>query len=125
MQYRCTCGFIYDDHIGDPNRGIEPMPFAKVPEAWTCPLCGLDKDVFAPLCGRAETNRVRLTVTEQVRGARPALLNNKKTAFPLIWNRQFFIFPFLLLGPDGTEPLYFPPRLFWSWYCLGVTPSSL
>ncbi len=48
MQYRCTCGFIYDDHIGDPNRGIEPMPFAKVPEAWTCPLCGLDKDVFAP-----------------------------------------------------------------------------
>jgi len=40
MKYRCTvCGYIYDDEK-------EEVPFAELPEDWTCPLCNVSKDLF-------------------------------------------------------------------------------
>jgi len=44
----CTvCEYIYDPEIGDPDNGIEPgVPFEEVPDYWTCPVCGVDKEAF-------------------------------------------------------------------------------
>ena len=47
-KYRCTvCGYIYDPEKGDSEGGIEPgTPFEKLPDDWTCPVCGVTKDDF-------------------------------------------------------------------------------
>ena len=47
-KYRCTiCGYIYDPEQGDDTQGIKPgTPFEKLPDEWTCPLCGATKDQF-------------------------------------------------------------------------------
>ena len=40
MQYRCTvCGYIYDE-------SVEDVPFADLPDDWTCPVCGAPKEAF-------------------------------------------------------------------------------
>lgn len=46
--YTCTvCGWVYDPKIGDPEGGIAPgTPFEKIPDNWTCPVCGAGKDQF-------------------------------------------------------------------------------
>ncbi|MBI5417685.1 rubredoxin [Candidatus Poribacteria bacterium] len=48
QKYRCTvCGYIYDPAIGDPDNGILPETlFEKIPDTWTCPVCGADKSQF-------------------------------------------------------------------------------
>lgn len=48
MKYECSCGYIYDPHKGEPEHGIEPMPFENVPEDWECPNCGEKKQNFNP-----------------------------------------------------------------------------
>ena len=47
-QWKCTvCGYIYDETMGDPMGGIpKGTPFEKLPDAWTCPVCGAGKDAF-------------------------------------------------------------------------------
>ena len=47
-KYVCqVCVWIYDPAQGDPEGGIEPgIPFEKVPNSWTCPVCGASKDQF-------------------------------------------------------------------------------
>jgi rubredoxin len=47
-KWECTiCGFVYDSEAGDPEHGIERgTPFEKLPESWTCPVCGASKDEF-------------------------------------------------------------------------------
>jgi len=49
-KYKCTvCGYIYDPAKGDPDGGIAPgTPFEKLPDDWTCPVCGASKDQFEP-----------------------------------------------------------------------------
>ena len=39
-KYQCViCGHIYDD-------AVEEIKFADLPETWTCPVCGADKEDF-------------------------------------------------------------------------------
>jgi len=47
-KYVCmACGYAYDPEICDPDNGIAPgTPFEDLPEDWTCPLCGVGKDMF-------------------------------------------------------------------------------
>ncbi|MBE5041226.1 rubredoxin [Ructibacterium gallinarum] len=47
-KYVCTvCGYVYDEAAGAPDNGIEPgTVWADVPEDFTCPLCGVGKDMF-------------------------------------------------------------------------------
>ena len=47
-QWKCTvCGYIYDESRGDSKGGIpKETPFEKLPDAWTCPVCGAGKDAF-------------------------------------------------------------------------------
>ncbi len=49
MKYVCqACGFIYDEDLGDPDRGIAPgTKFEDLPEDYTCAWCGAGKDLFA------------------------------------------------------------------------------
>ena len=53
-KYRCTvCDYIYDPAVGDPDSGIAPgTAFEDLPDDWSCPLCGVGKDMFEPArCG--------------------------------------------------------------------------
>lgn len=47
MKYVCPCGYVYDEAIGDPENGISAgTKFQDIPDDWTCPVCGLGKDMF-------------------------------------------------------------------------------
>jgi len=50
-KYECdVCGYIYDPELGDPENGIAPgTAFADLPEDWTCPDCGVEKEDFSKL----------------------------------------------------------------------------
>ena len=51
IKYECE-GYIYDPAVGDPDAGIAPeTAFEDIPDDWTCPICGLGKDVFVPVEG--------------------------------------------------------------------------
>jgi rubredoxin len=47
-KYKCTvCGYIYDPAVGDSEHGFPPgTKFEDLPESWTCPVCGVGKDMF-------------------------------------------------------------------------------
>jgi len=49
-KYVCeVCGYVYDPAEGDPDHGVPAgTPFEKLPDDWTCPVCGATKDQFAP-----------------------------------------------------------------------------
>ena len=39
-KYKCTiCGYIYDEEK-------EEVEFNNLPEDWSCPLCGVGKELF-------------------------------------------------------------------------------
>jgi len=43
-KYVCdACGYVYDPA---ENNNI---PFEKPPDNWTCPTCGVGKDMFSPM----------------------------------------------------------------------------
>ena len=46
--YECTaCGYIYNPAVGDLANGIAVgTTFEDLPDDWSCPLCGLGKEVF-------------------------------------------------------------------------------
>lgn len=48
QKYVCTvCQYVYDPEIGDPeNRVVPGTKWEDVPEYWTCPDCGADKNYF-------------------------------------------------------------------------------
>ena len=48
-RYKCdTCGFIFDEELGDPAGGIEPgTRWEDIPDDWVCSLCGDPKSEFS------------------------------------------------------------------------------
>ncbi|MEW6078429.1 MAG: rubredoxin [Thermodesulfobacteriota bacterium] len=48
-KYVCNvCGYVYDPAEGDPDNGVPAgTAFEKLPEDWTCPVCGASKDEFS------------------------------------------------------------------------------
>lgn len=46
--YVCTiCGYEYNEAEGDLDSGIAPgTKWEDIPEDWTCPICGVGKDMF-------------------------------------------------------------------------------
>ena len=48
MKYVCElCGWRYDELTGDPSRGIPAGTlFADLPQYYSCPLCGSEKEAF-------------------------------------------------------------------------------
>ena len=44
-----SCQNEYDPAAGDPDSGIAPgTAFEDLPDDWSCPLCGVGKDMFEP-----------------------------------------------------------------------------
>ena len=42
-----VCGYVYDPEIGNPDNGVPAgTPFENLPDGWTCPVCGADKEMF-------------------------------------------------------------------------------
>jgi rubredoxin len=50
MKFVCTvCGYAYDPAAGDPDSNVTPSTdFDKISSDWTCPVCGVGKDMFEP-----------------------------------------------------------------------------
>ncbi len=48
QKYVCqVCGYEYDPAEGDMDHDIKPgTSFEALPEDWTCPVCGVNKDQF-------------------------------------------------------------------------------
>ncbi|WP_243367091.1 rubredoxin [Fundidesulfovibrio soli] len=48
-KYVCNvCGYVYNPAEGDPDNNVAPgTPWEKVPEDWTCPVCGAPKGEFS------------------------------------------------------------------------------
>jgi rubredoxin len=46
--YECrSCGYMYDQAAGDPSYPVPPgLPFAKLPDDWSCPTCGAAQSFF-------------------------------------------------------------------------------
>ncbi len=58
MKYICQiCGYVYDD-------AKEKIPFAELPDAWKCPLCGAAKSDFKPETIREEIPKAPVQVLE-------------------------------------------------------------
>ena len=49
-RYVCdVCGYVYDPADGDSDSDVKPgTAFEDLPDDWTCPACGADKDDFSP-----------------------------------------------------------------------------
>ena len=49
-KYICSiCSYVYDPAVGDPENGVKVgTPFEKLPDSWTCPVCGASQDDFSP-----------------------------------------------------------------------------
>lgn len=49
MKYVCdACGWVYDEDLGDESLNIAPgTKFEDLPEDFSCPLCGVGKDMFS------------------------------------------------------------------------------
>ena len=48
MKYECFCGYVYDEAAGDPDNGIAAgTKWADLPDDFTCPVCGANKDAFS------------------------------------------------------------------------------
>lgn len=47
-KYVCNvCGYVYDPTEGDPENGVSAgTSFDKLPDDWTCPVCGAPKSEF-------------------------------------------------------------------------------
>jgi len=47
-KYLCqVCGYVYDEEQGNSSQDIAAgTKFEDLPDTWTCPLCGVDKDNF-------------------------------------------------------------------------------
>lgn len=47
-KWECTvCGYVYNPENGDPDQDVEPgTSFEDLPDDWTCPECGVEKDMF-------------------------------------------------------------------------------
>lgn len=47
-KYICTvCGYVYDEALGCAEADIaQGTVWASVPEDFTCPICGVGKDLF-------------------------------------------------------------------------------
>jgi len=42
------CGYVYDPAEGDPDGDVKAgMKFEDIPDDWTCPVCGANKDDFS------------------------------------------------------------------------------
>jgi len=50
-KYECkVCGHIYDPAKGDPDSNVAPgTAFEALPDDYTCPDCGVGKDMYEPL----------------------------------------------------------------------------
>ncbi len=48
-KWQCSvCGFVYNPEKGDPFGASPGTSFDDLPDDWTCPLCGVNKDKYLP-----------------------------------------------------------------------------
>ena len=76
MKYKCgVCGFVYDEEK-------ENKAWGELPEGWACPICGVGKDMFAPVPEAVEAPAEKVAVAAEPVPAGTA--EAKRTASDLI-----------------------------------------
>ncbi len=59
-RYRCTvCNWVYDEES-------EGVPFAELPDDWSCPVCGAPKSAFVPEGLAKRDESVKTTVSDAI-----------------------------------------------------------
>lgn len=50
-QWMCMpCGYVYDPAVGDREHGLPPgVGFEELGPDFSCPLCGVGREEFAPI----------------------------------------------------------------------------
>lgn len=75
MKFRCTvCGFVYDEEK-------ENKAWADLPEGWTCPICGVGKELFE---AEAPRGNAAMAGTPRANGPRDSELRGGRTAADVI-----------------------------------------
>jgi len=47
--YVCTvCGYLYDDETAEKTLEGKLIPFEELDADWSCPVCGVQEDLFLP-----------------------------------------------------------------------------
>jgi rubredoxin len=47
--FMCTvCGYLYDDETAEKNLEGVTIEFRNLDPEWTCPVCGVQQDLFEP-----------------------------------------------------------------------------
>jgi rubredoxin len=50
QKWECPCGYVYDPAVGDVDNGVAAgTAWEDVPEGWTCPICGAEKESFSKI----------------------------------------------------------------------------
>eukprot|EP00470_Lotharella_oceanica_P006362 CAMPEP_0170177612 /NCGR_PEP_ID=MMETSP0040_2-20121228/10602_1 /TAXON_ID=641309 /ORGANISM="Lotharella oceanica, Strain CCMP622" /LENGTH=234 /DNA_ID=CAMNT_0010420303 /DNA_START=29 /DNA_END=733 /DNA_ORIENTATION=+ len=85
--YECTeCQFVYNPLQGDPEAGIlKGTEFADLPEDWSCPVCGSEKEAFEEqgtlVAGFAENQGYGFGTNSMTEGQKSALIYGSLIAF--------------------------------------------
>eukprot|EP00469_Lotharella_globosa_P011734 CAMPEP_0167789602 /NCGR_PEP_ID=MMETSP0111_2-20121227/10791_1 /TAXON_ID=91324 /ORGANISM="Lotharella globosa, Strain CCCM811" /LENGTH=223 /DNA_ID=CAMNT_0007681817 /DNA_START=19 /DNA_END=690 /DNA_ORIENTATION=- len=85
--YECTeCQFVYNPLQGDPEAGIlKGTEFAELPEDWSCPVCGSQKEAFEEqgtiVAGFAENQGYGFGTNSMTEGQKTALIYGSLIAF--------------------------------------------
>lgn len=57
----CTvCGYLYDNETAEKNLEGVSIEFRNLDTEWTCPVCGMQQDLFEPF----DSDRIRDRSTE-------------------------------------------------------------
>ncbi|MDR2719606.1 MAG: rubredoxin [Nitrososphaerota archaeon] len=85
QKFKCSiCGYVYDEAIGIPEKGIAPgTKWADVPSDFVCPICTAPKSVFKPFeeAGSTQTSvitadHIELSLKELSAGEISAICSN-------------------------------------------------
>jgi pyruvate oxidase len=64
----CTvCGYVYDEAKGEPSKNTPPgTAFSDLPDDWTCPVCGAEKNAFRKIEETDVHREAKTTVSDVI-----------------------------------------------------------
>ena len=66
-RYKCPCAYIYDEKKGCAEfRNPPGTTFGDLPEGWTCPRCGYEKECFLKMGEGAGKSRLKAGQGEEM-----------------------------------------------------------
>jgi len=95
--YECrSCGYKYDEGVGDPSYPIPPgFQFEKLPDDWRCPTCGAAQSFFesksVEIAGFAQNQQYGLGGNSLTGGQKTVLIYGTLLFFFALFLSGYFI----------------------------------